>query len=114
VNAVHELTAAAQAGMATSGQPPQLLAAFANVKVTVQIQVGSVRMNLSDMMALKPGSSLTLDQKLGDPVLVLVNDACIAKGELYVLEDDGNRLGIKIIEILDGPPQTTMPGDTLS
>jgi flagellar motor switch protein FliN len=111
VNAVHELAAAAAAGMGNSTQQPQLMAAFGNVKVMIQVLVGSVKMNLSDMMALKPGMSVTLDQKLGDPVLVLVNDACVAKGELYVLEQDGNRLGIKITEILNSANAADAPGE---
>jgi flagellar motor switch protein FliN len=77
-----------------------LAAPFARVKVTVQIMLGSTRLTLAEMLSLKPGSSISLDQKLGEAVLVIVNNSVVAKGELYVLEQSGNRLGVKITELI--------------
>jgi flagellar motor switch protein FliN/FliY len=73
---------------------------FANVKVSVQVMLGSTKLTLAEMLALTAGSTITLDQKLGSPVSVIVNNCCVAKGELYVLEQDGNRLGVKITEMV--------------
>ncbi len=77
-----------------------LTASFAKVKVTVQVMLGSTKLTLAEMLALSPGAAIALDQKLGEPVSIIVNDTCVAKGELYVLEQDGNRLGVKITEMV--------------
>lgn len=86
-----------------------LTGAFANVKVSVQVMLGSTRLTLAEMLALQPGSTITLDQKLGEPVSVIVNNCCVAKGELYVLEKEGNRLGVKISEMV-APAAPGLPG----
>ena len=74
--------------------------AFSAIPVTVQVMLGTATMLLSDLMNLKPGSDLILDQAIGEPVTVIVNGTKIAKGELYVLESRGDMLGVRITEIL--------------
>ena len=74
--------------------------AFSSIPVTVQVMLGTATMQLSDLMNLKPGSDLILDQAIGEPVTVIVNGTKIAKGELYVLESRGDLLGVRITEIL--------------
>jgi flagellar motor switch protein FliN/FliY len=95
-------TAAVDVRVSAGGQQSgsALTGPFANVKVTVQVMLGSTRLTLAEMLSLQPGSTITLDQKLGEPVSVIVNNSCVAKGELYVLEKDGNRLGVKITEMV--------------
>jgi flagellar motor switch protein FliN/FliY len=88
---------------------PALAGPFANVKVSVQVMLGSTRLTLAEMLALRPGSTITLDHKLGEPVSIIVNNCCVAKGELYVLEQDGNRLGVKITEMV-APAVPELPG----
>jgi flagellar motor switch protein FliN len=79
-----------------------LASAFGRVPVTLQIMLGSARMPLSELLELKVGSSFELEQKLGEPVTVIVNGCKIAMGELFVLEGDGDRLGVKITELPGG------------
>ena len=43
-----------------------------------------------------------LDQKLGEPALILVNGKEVAKGELVVLDAEGGQLGITIAEVTGG------------
>ena len=74
--------------------------AFSAIPVTVQVMLGTATMQLSELMNLKPGSDLILDQAIGEPVIVIVNGTKIAKGELYVLESRGDMLGVRITEIL--------------
>jgi flagellar motor switch protein FliN len=76
------------------------LAAFSRVPVTVEVQLGTSRLPLPQLLALEPGSTLVLNQNLGSPVILFVNGCAIAKGELYVLEDVGEQLGVKITELL--------------
>jgi flagellar motor switch protein FliN len=73
---------------------------FSAIPVTVEVMLGTATLQLIDLMNLKPGSHLSLDQKIGEPVTVIVNGKKIAKGELYVLETRGDLLGVRITEIL--------------
>lgn len=81
----------------SKGYMPHALAA---IPVTVQVMLGTSTLQLSELMSLEPGSDLYLDQAIGEPVIVIVNGAKIAKGELYVLEDRGDKLGVRITELL--------------
>jgi flagellar motor switch protein FliN len=74
--------------------------AFSSIPVNVQVILGTATLQLSDLMTLKPGSDLMLDQAIGEPVTVVVNGTKIAKGQLYVLETRGDLLGVRITEIL--------------
>ena len=76
--------------------------AMSRIPVTVQVMLGTATLQLSDLMDLEPGADLLLDQAIGEPVIVIVNGAKIAKGELYVLEDQGDKLGVRITELLSG------------
>jgi flagellar motor switch protein FliN len=77
-----------------------LSASFSKVPVTVQVMLGSAILPLPEMLALSAGSTFLLDQKLGAAVTVIVNGCRIAMGELYVIEGDGDRLGVKITDIV--------------
>jgi len=81
-----------------------LSASFAKVPVTVQVMLGSAKLPLSELLSLRAGSLFSLDQKLGEPVSVIVNGCKIATGELFVLEGEGERLAVKIKEIVGSPP----------
>jgi flagellar motor switch protein FliN len=73
---------------------------FSSIPVTVEVMLGTATLQLIDLMNLKAGSDLQLDQAIGEPVTVIVNGKKIAKGELYVLETRGDLLGVRITEIL--------------
>ncbi len=75
---------------------------FSAIPVTVQVMLGTATLPLADLMRLQPGSDLVLDQSIGEPVTVIVNGTRIAKGELFVFESNGDRLGVRITEILSG------------
>jgi flagellar motor switch protein FliN/FliY len=45
------------------------------------------------------GSIVTLDQKLGTPVTILVNGKEVARGDLFVLDGEQDRLGVTITEL---------------
>jgi flagellar motor switch protein FliN len=73
---------------------------FSSIPVTVEVQLGTATMQLFDLMSLKPGSDIRLDQAIGSPVTVIVNGKKIARGDLYVIESHGDFLGVRITEIL--------------
>jgi flagellar motor switch protein FliN/FliY len=74
-------------------------ASLVRIPVAIQIMLGTARMPLSDLLALRQGSLFPLEQKLGEPVTLIVNGCRIASGELFVLE--GDKLGVKIKDILN-------------
>lgn len=71
-----------------------------NIPVDVQIMLGSTEMAVSELMALKKGSTVALDRRIGEPVDVMVNGRKIARGEITVLENDPSRFGIRLTEII--------------
>lgn len=88
----------------TKGAPAMgasISASLSKVPVTLQVILGAAHMPLSELLALKSGSEVKLDVRPGDPVTVLVNGCKIAKGELYVLDNEGDRFGVKISELFE-------------
>lgn len=79
-----------------SSDEPIGLSGLMNVPVEVTVRLGDVRMNLSDMMRLGPGSLLTLDRKAHEPCDILVNGQVIARGEVVTI---GEQYGVRISEI---------------
>jgi flagellar motor switch protein FliN/FliY len=77
-------------------------ASVLRIPVAIQVVIGSVRMPLSQVAQLGPGATITLDQKLGTPSVILVNGREVARGELYVLDADGGQLGISVTEVIGG------------
>lgn len=72
-----------------------------NIPVDVQIILGSAEMPVSELMALKKGSIVALNRRIGETVDVVVNGRKIATGEITVMENDPSRFGIKLTQIID-------------
>lgn len=72
------------------------------IPVTVQVVLGQARMPIASLMKLGPGSVVPLDHKVGEPVDVVVNGRLVARGEVVLLEEDTERFGISLTEIV-GP-----------
>jgi flagellar motor switch protein FliN len=92
---------AAYAGEATSGGPN--LDVILAIPVTVQVVLGTTTMPVSRLMKLGRGAIISLDQKVGDPVNVLVNGRIVARGEVVVVDDDNSRFGVSLTEIVNLP-----------
>ncbi|MGF6415810.1 flagellar motor switch protein FliN [Paraburkholderia sp. MM5482-R1] len=78
---------------------PQL-ALLEEVKVTVDIRLGSAEMSIKELLALQSGAVVELDRHLGDAVDVLLNDKRVARAEIVAL---GEQFGIRITEISTHP-----------
>ena len=74
-------------------------AAVLKIPVAIQVVIGSASIPLSQIAQLGPGAVITLNQKLGTPASILVNGKEVAKGDLFVLDGEGGRLGIVITEV---------------
>lgn len=72
------------------------------IPLKIKVVLGSAVMSVRDVSGLRPGSLLTLDRKLGQPVDVTVNDRLICRGEIAVTDDAAPRFVIKIVELASG------------
>ncbi|MCA1932501.1 MAG: flagellar motor switch protein FliN [Calditerrivibrio sp.] len=68
-----------------------------DVEVPVSIRIGSTRMFLKDIASLSPGNIVELDEYAEEPVVVLVNNKPIAKGEVVIVD---GYFGVRIKEII--------------
>lgn len=89
--------ASPDAGQVPDGATSRPLpAAVLRIPVAVQVVIGSARLPLSELTKLGPGMTLTLEEKLGAPVRLLVNGREVAQGEIFVVDEPSGRLGITI------------------
>lgn len=81
------------------GRPSE---AILRIPVNVQVVIGSTTMPVANLMKLGRGAIVALDQRVGDPVDVVVNGRVVARGEVVVVEEDGSRFGVSLSEIVGG------------
>src|SRR5271168_5027116 len=81
---------------------PSNLGAILSIPVTVQVVLGSTSLPVSGLMKLARGAIVSLDQRVGDPVDVVVNGAVIARGEIVVVDETSQRFGVSLLEIVAG------------
>jgi flagellar motor switch protein FliN/FliY len=70
-----------------------------SIPVTVQVVLGSASMPVANLMKLGRGAVIPLDQRVGDPVNIVVNGRVVARGEVVVYDDDNTRFGVSLIEV---------------
>jgi flagellar motor switch protein FliN/FliY len=82
-----------------NGFDPQALEALLHdVPLDLTVELGRIRMSLSELAArLGPGSIITLDTATGAPLSVRVNNRLVAKAEAIAV---GEKCGIRIVELL--------------
>jgi flagellar motor switch protein FliN len=74
-------------------------AALLKIPVNVQVVLGQVRMALSDVMALGPGSVVMLESGLSDPVALMVNGNEVARGVIMVADEKTGQLAISLTSV---------------
>ncbi len=70
-----------------------------DVPLEVAVELGRAQMQLSDLLALEPGSVVELDRLPGEVIDMYVNRRLVARGEIVVVNDS---LAFRITEILAG------------
>jgi flagellar motor switch protein FliN/FliY len=68
-----------------------------DVKVKLNVKLGSCQLAMKDILEMAPGTVIQLDQQAKEPVGLFINDKLIARGEVVVVEDS---FGIKITEVV--------------
>ena len=66
----------------------------------MQVVLGGTTMPVSSLMKLGRGAVVSLDQKVGDPVNIVVNGRTIARGEVVVVDEETARYGVSLTEIV--------------
>jgi flagellar motor switch protein FliN/FliY len=72
--------------------------ALLNVKLDVRVVLGHSKMQISDLLELTRGSVIELDQKVGAPVDIMVNDRTVARGDLVKI--NGDSIGVALREVV--------------
>ena len=71
--------------------------AVCDVPVKVQAVLGRSRMEIGELLRLRPGDVVELDRRVGEPADILVNNRLIARGEVVMID---NALGVTLTEIV--------------
>src|ERR1700729_892146 len=97
-----EASSASPKGDAASG-PKEGAANYETIlkiPVTVQVVLGSTSMPVASLMKLGRGAVISLDQRVGEAVNIVVNGRVIARGEVVVVDEDSSRFGVSLTEIV--------------
>ena len=78
------------------------LNAILSIPVTVQVVLGSTSLPVANLMKLARGAVISLDQRVGDPVDIVVNGKVVARGEIVVVDESSQRFGVSLLEIVAG------------
>jgi len=92
-------TTPAAAGTSAAAGPSLLSldsAIFQNVQVRLRASLGELEISVDELLKLKAGSVIELDQQLNDLVELRLNEAVVARGEIVAV---GDRFGLRIVEI---------------
>jgi len=73
------------------------LEAVFDVPVSVSAVLGRTKLEVGDLMNLKPGAVLELDRRVGEAIDIYVNDRLVARGEVVLVEE---KLGVTMTEII--------------
>jgi flagellar motor switch protein FliN/FliY len=73
------------------------LEAVFDVPVSVSAVLGRTKIEVGDLMSLKPGTVLELDRKVGEAIDIYVNDRLVARGEVVLVDE---KLGVTMTEII--------------
>lgn len=83
-----------------AGGEPRIAAdleAVFDVPVSVSAVLGRARIEVQQLMRLRPGAVIELDRKIGEAIDIYVNDRLVARGEVVLVDE---KLGVTMTEII--------------
>jgi flagellar motor switch protein FliN/FliY len=86
---------------ASEGAGAPALDALLDVSMPVIIEIGRTTMTLQEVLQLGPGSIVSLDRAVGEPVDIFVGDRRLAQGEIVVVND---HLAVRVTRVLSAGP----------
>jgi flagellar motor switch protein FliN/FliY len=88
----------------TEGQEPRSgeehLDMLLEIQLPVTISLGNAEIPLRRLLQMQPGSVLSLEKRMGDPVELIVQEIPFATGDIVVVDDC---YAVRIREILSNP-----------
>jgi flagellar motor switch protein FliN/FliY len=73
------------------------LESIEEVPVEVTVVLGEATITVDDLLKMGAGAIIELNRKVGEPVELYVNERCVAKGEIVIVD---NKIGITMTEII--------------
>lgn len=85
-------------GFGESASPDSLsLETVYDIPVQITVVLGRTSMQVNQLLKLGRGAVIELNQKVGEPIDIFVNNRLVARGEVVVVED---RIGVTMTEII--------------
>lgn len=78
--------------------PKENIELLMDVPLNVSVELGRTTKKIKEILEFSPGTVIELDRLIGEPIDVLVNGKCIAKGEVVVMDEN---FGIRITDIIN-------------
>lgn len=72
------------------------LAPILDVPVELTVEIGRTTMTIGEALSIGPGSIVSLNRTVGEPVDLLVNGKRIARGEVVAVDEE---FGLRVTEI---------------
>ena len=72
------------------------LAPVLDVPVELSVEIGRTTMTIGETLAIGPGSIVSLNRAIGEPVDLLVNGKRIARGEVVAVDEE---FGLRVTEV---------------
>lgn len=73
------------------------LSLLMDVPLQVTVELGRARMTIENLLKLNQGSVIELNQVIGEPLDILVNNKLMAHGEAVVVKD---KFAIRILDVV--------------
>jgi flagellar motor switch protein FliN/FliY len=81
----------------TSGAEQFDLSLLMDVPLQVTVELGRARITIENLLKLNQGSILELNQVIGEPLAILVNNKLMAHGEAVVVKE---KFAIRIVDVV--------------
>jgi flagellar motor switch protein FliN/FliY len=84
-------------GMSHSNADQVDLSLLMDVPLQVTVELGRARMTIENLLRLNQGSVVELNQMIGEPLNILVNNKLMAHGEAVVVKD---KFAIRVLDVV--------------
>ena len=78
-----------------------------DVPVYMTVEVGNKKMTIKELLSLTPGSVVTFDRRVTEPMDIMVNGTLVARGE--VVSADG-QFGVRLVDIVSAKERLQQTG----
>ncbi len=87
----------AESGKSNGGGDQVDLSLLMDIPLQVTVELGRARMTIENLLRLNQGSVVELNQIIGEPLAILVNNKLMAHGEAVVVKE---KFAIRIVDVV--------------